>query len=84
MCDVGWYVYLHISLAFFKMHLANLPNLAKRFNFYIKYLNLSSKCSLFRVKTFQNQIKFKKIYFDIFKGFTILTEFGKLSQADRN
>ena len=34
-----------IQFSFFEMNLANLANLAKRYTFNIKYLNLSSKCS---------------------------------------
>ena len=62
-----------------------MPNLAKRFTFYTKYLNLSSKCSKFRFKTFQNKnkIKFKYLNFDIFKGFLILIEFDKLGRKIR-
>ena len=34
-----------ILVCFFLMNLANLPNLAKKFTFYTKDLNLSPKCS---------------------------------------
>ena len=55
---------------------------ANMFTFYTKYLNLSSKCSKFKFKTFQNKIKFKKFNFDIFifKEFLILTELGEFRQ----
>ena len=42
----------------------NLPILAKRLAFYTKYLNLSSKCSELRFKTFQREIKFKMFNFN--------------------
>ena len=48
-----------LQSSFFEMNLANLPNLANRYTFYTKYLNLSSKCSEYILtKTFQNEIKF--------------------------
>ena len=65
------------------MNLANLPNLTKRLTFYAKYPNLSLKCSLFRFKKFQNEIKFKHLNFDMFKAFLILTEFGNLGKFGR-
>ena len=44
---------------------------------------LSSKCSSFRFRTFQNEIKFKMFHFDTFKGFLILTELGNLGKFGR-
>ena len=49
-------------LVFFKMNLANLANLHQ-----IPKPELI--CSLFRFKAFRNEIKFKNLDFDIFKGF---------------
>ena len=51
--------------------------------FYTKYLNLSSKCSKFRFKTFKKEMKFLNVNFDIFKGLLILTEFSKLGRQIR-
>ena len=56
------------------MNLANLPHLAKK----VYFLHQVPKC--FRFKTFQNDIKFLNLNFDIFKGFLILIEFGKLGK----
>ena len=54
---------------------------AKMFRFYTKYLKLSSKCSPYRFKAFQNEIRYKILNFDTFKGFIILTEFNKLGKS---
>ena len=65
------------------MNLANLPNLAKSCTFYTKYLNLNSKCSLYRFKTFfiKKKIKFKQnLNFDTFKELLILTNLGKFGR----
>ena len=48
--------------SFFEMNLANLPNLAQMFTFYTKDINLSSTCSKFRFKTFQNEINLKFLF----------------------
>ena len=57
---------------------ANLPDLAKMFSFYTKHLKM--RCSQCRFKSFQNQIKFSNENFDVFMGFLILTELGKLGK----
>ena len=64
------------------MNLANLPNLAKSCTFYTKYLNLNSKCSLYRFKTFKKKpTKFKQnLNFDTFKELLILTNLGKFGR----
>ena len=49
-------IYALLYSSFSEMNLANLPNLAIRFTF---YTYLSSKCSEYTFKTFQNEIKFK-------------------------
>ena len=49
------------------MNLVDLQNIAKKFTFYTKHINLSSKWN-------------KMFKFDIFKGFLILTKFGKLGR----
>ena len=59
-------------------NLGDLPQLAKVFYCYTKYLKLSSNIySKERYKTFQNEINFKNLNFEIFKGFLIVTELGK-------
>ena len=55
---------------------ANLPNLAKMLTLYTKYFKLGSKCSQYRFKAFQNEIKFVIANFDTFKGFLTLAELG--------
>ena len=50
------------------------------FTFYAKYFKHNSKCSQYRFKAFQNEIKKFIVNFDIFKGFFILVELGKLSK----
>ena len=65
-------VFFLLLLLFF---LKRIWQIAKRFTFYTKHLNLPSKCSKFRFETFQNKIKFKKFNFVSFKGFLILTKF---------
>ena len=47
--------------------------------YYTKYFKLSSKCSQYRFKAFQNEIKFLIVNFDIFKRFLLLPELGKLA-----
>ena len=60
--DVSSYQWVTNSpyiIAFLRNFLPNLPYLAKIFTFYTKYLKMSLKCSKYRVKVFQNEIKFK-------------------------
>ena len=47
------------------------------FTFYTKYFKLSSKCSQYRFKAFQNEIKILFVNLDIYKGFFILPELGQ-------
>ena len=62
------------------MNLANLPNIAQMFSF-IPNTETEFKCPQCIFNPSQNEINFKNLKFYLFKGFLILTAFGKFASS---